>query len=159
MISYYAKVAHDINDLGPIADACAYYDAEYLVAVQEADISTWRGRRIDELAKQISGLIGFRYCQLQDLEAILGYLEIREMAIKGNRRKHYLEHYNRALIPTTVEKFVEADEAVLSIATLRNRVAFTRNKFLALSKQHDYLHYQVGNLTKLLVAGVNDALL
>jgi hypothetical protein len=52
---------------------------------------------------------------------------------------------------------VEADDEVLALAMIRNRLALIRNKFLAVTKQHEYLHFQLSNLTKLIVAGVNDA--
>jgi dTDP-4-amino-4,6-dideoxygalactose transaminase len=156
MTSWYAKV---ILDIDAISEACEYFETQYLVGTREADISTLRGQRIDEVAKQLPGMVGYRYRQLQELEAIIGFLQIRELAIKGSRRKHYLEHYNRTLTPTTAEKFVEADDAVLDIALLRNSVALVRNKFLGLSKQHEYLQYQIGNLTRLLSVGVHDTLL
>jgi hypothetical protein len=62
------------------------------------------------------------------------------------------------LAPPTAEKYVEADDDVLAIATLINQLEFVRNKFEALSKQHEYLHFQLTNITKLLAAGVNDTI-
>jgi hypothetical protein len=157
--SWYAKVIRDVDDLSPALDACDFFDQEYDAAKREVDIAQLRGKRVEEVEKELPGIVGRRYYQLQEIEAILGYLAIRQTAIKGMRRRHYLEHYNRALTPTTAEKYVEADEEVLVIATLINQVAFVRNKFVALSKEHEYLHFQLTNITKLLAAGINDAIL
>jgi hypothetical protein len=160
MVSWFAKVEHDPDpDLPTVLAACEFFDKEYLAAVHEVDIDQLRGMRIDEAEKRLPGIIGFRYHQLEEINAIVGYLEIRLTAIKGMRRRHYLEHYNRALTPTTAEKYVEADEDVLKMAILLNHTAMTRNKFVALSKQHNYLHYQLVNITNLLVAGMVDAVL
>jgi len=159
MSLWYSRVIRDPDDLAPIAAACDYFEEQYRDANQEVDIKQLRGIRVEEIEKRLPGIVGFRYGQLQELEAILGYIQIRETGLKGTRRRHYLEHYNRALTPTTAEKYVEADDEVLALAMVRNRVALTRNRFLGLSKQHEYLHYQLTNITKLLAAGVNDAVL
>jgi hypothetical protein len=159
MSRWYGKVVHDPTDLTPVAAACDYFDDEYGQAVHEVSDSQLRGQRVEDIEKQLPGIVGFRYAQLQELEAILGYVQIRETAVRGLRRRHYLEHYNRALTPTTAEKYVDADDEVLALAMLRNRVALSRNRFLGLSKHHEYLHFQLTNITKLLAAGVNDALM
>jgi hypothetical protein len=156
--SWYAKVIRDATDLSPVLDACDFFDKEYTAAMLEVDITQLRGKRVEEIEKELPGIVGRRYYQLQEIEAILGYLNIRQRAIKGLRRRHYLEHYNRALAPPTAEKYVEADDDVLAIATLINQLEFVRNKFEALSKQHEYLHFQLTNITKLLAAGVNDTI-
>jgi dTDP-4-amino-4,6-dideoxygalactose transaminase len=159
MIHWYGKVVRDPLDLAPVHAACDYFEEEYLNAVQEVDIKQMRGMRVDEVEKRLPGIVGYRYAQLQEIEAILGYIQIRETAIKGMRRRHYLEHYNRALTPTTAEKYVEADDEVLAMALLRNRVALTRNRFLGLTKEHECLHFQLTNISKLLAAGVDDAVM
>jgi dTDP-4-amino-4,6-dideoxygalactose transaminase len=155
--SWYAHIFNDPTDTTAILDASDYFEDEYAAASAEIDMTALRGMRVEDIQKRLPGIVGYRWRQLQELEAILGLLEIREIAVRGARRKHYLEHYNRALTATTVEKYVEADDEVLALAMIRNRLALIRNKFLAVTKQHEYLHFQLSNLTKLIVAGVNDA--
>ena len=157
MTSWYAKVINDPT-FDSVLDACDYFDAEYENAAREIDINLLRGQRVEEVAKRLPGLVGYRCRQMQELDAILDYVEIKQLAVKGARRRHYLEHYNRALTPSTAEKYVECDEEVLALAMLYNQVKLVRNKFQALSKEHEYLHFEIGNITKLLAAGVNDAL-
>ena len=159
MTSWYDKITSDPDDFSLIPAACEFFEKECKVAVREIDMAEWRGRRVEEMQKQFPGIVGHRYQQLQEIEAIMEYLEIRQTGIRGARRRHYLEHYNRQLTPTTAEKYVEADELVLEMALLCNQVARVRNQFVALSKQHEYLHFQLGHLSKLIAAGVNDALL
>lgn len=156
--SWHGRIVAD-GDLALVLDACKFFEAEYYAAVAEVDIERLRGNRLEDVEKRLPGIIGYRYHQLQEIDAILGYLEIRQTAVKGARRRHYMEHYNRNLTPTTVEKYVEADEDVVAMAILCNHVSLARNRFVALSKQHEYLHFQLGNITRLLVAGVNDAVL
>lgn len=154
--SWYRRVVQDPDDFSPVLEAIDYFDAQYAQACTEVDV---RGRRLEEIEKQLPGIVGYRYAQLQELESIMDYLEIREKAVLGTKRRHYLEHYNRALSDRMVEKFAEADQEVIAIAELRNHVAAVRNRFVALSRQHEYLHFQLGNVTKLRVAGIEDAIL
>jgi hypothetical protein len=156
--SWYGRIV-STDDLSLVLDACDFFETEYDEAVKEVDMRLLRGLRVEEIEKRLPGIVGYRNHQFQEIEAILGYLVIRQTAIKGARRRHYLEHYQRTLNPNTVEKYVEADNEVLAMATLYNQALFIRNKFIALSKQHEFLHYQLTNITKLIVAGVNDALL
>jgi hypothetical protein len=157
--SWYARIIRDPNDLSPVLDACDYFEGQYILAVAEADEKQLRGKLIREVAMMLPGMVGYRCNQMYELEAIIEYLEIREKAIAGDKRHHYLEHYNRALTPTTVEKYVESDAMVLDLAILRNQVTLIRNKFRAISKHHEYLHYQISNITALVKGGVDDAIL
>ena len=82
--SWHSKVVHDPT-FNAVSDACTFFDREYLAAVREVDIEQLRGRRIDEVQKWLPGIIGFRFYQLEELNAIMDFLEIRLTAIKGMR--------------------------------------------------------------------------
>jgi len=156
---WYQRIVANPDDISLIDHACEYFEREYQAGVKEIDVASLRGERVEQVHKQLPGLYGYRHAQLQELEAILSYLEIRQTAIRGQRRRHYIEHYNRALNPTTAEKYVEADDEVLALRLLSNQVALIRNYYLGLTKRHEFLEFRLGDITKLIVAGVNDALM
>jgi dTDP-4-amino-4,6-dideoxygalactose transaminase len=156
---WYQRIVANPDDTSLIDSACEYFEREYQAGVKEIDLANLRGERVEQVHKQLPGLYGYRYAQLQEIEAILGYLQIRETAIRGQRRRHYIEHYNRALNPTTAEKYVEADDAVLAMHLLINQVALVRNYYVGLTKRHEFLEFRLGDVTRLIVAGVNDALM
>ena len=159
MTSWYRRIVQDQNDLAPVNEACEYFEAECAQAVAEVNLDTLRGLRVVELQKRLPGIAGFRHGQMLELNDIIGYLELRETALKGAKRRHYLEHYDRVLTATTVEKYVDADAQVVELTLLRNHVLHVRNRYTALMKQLDNLHFQLGDLTRLLVAGFNDAVI
>lgn len=159
MISWYrriiqAKISDDV-----ILDACDHFEREHAEAVAEVDLAAMRGIRVSEWQKRIPGIIGYRYGQLEEINDIVGYLDIRDTEVRGLRRRHYLEHYERTLTATTVEKYVEADAEVIALRLLRSHVLNIRNKFTALFKQLESLHYQLISLAKSLAAGVEDAVM
>jgi hypothetical protein len=145
------------NDLSPVLGAIDYFEQEYSEACEE--VSALRGQRLHDVASRLPGIVGYRFAQQSELDDILGLLEIRETALLNQKRRHYLEHYNRALSDRMVDRFAEAEPDVVAMKELRNRVAAVRNKFVALSKHHEYLHFQLSNITKLRCHGIEDATL
>jgi hypothetical protein len=158
MTSWYRRVTLAQNDT-VLLEACAYFEREHATAVTEIDLGVLRGRQVVELQKQVPGIVGYRYGQLEELNDIVGYLDIRDTELRGQRRRHYLEHYERTLNPTTVEKYVEADAAVIALQLLRSQVLHVRNKYTALFKQLEMLHFSLISLAKTWAAGVEDAVM
>jgi hypothetical protein len=153
------RVVKDQNDLAPVLEACEFFEAECALGVAEVDLTTLRGMRVVELQKRLPGIAGYRQGQLLELNDIIGYLELRLTALMGVKRRHFLEHYERTLTATTVERYVEADAQVVELALLRNHVVHVRNMFSALMKQLDNLNFRLSDLTQLLIAGFNDAVI
>jgi hypothetical protein len=154
MRSWYSRI---VRDSEAVLGAIDYFEAQYLDAITE--IQNLKGQRLLDVQSNLPGIVGFRYEQLTEMESIMEYLEIREAAVVGEQRRHYVEHYNRALTDRMVEKFAESHPDVIALREVRNHVAAVRNKFVALSKQHEYLHYQLLSIVKLRVAGLDEAIL
>ena len=157
MKSWYRIVTQNPDDLSPVLDAIDYFDQEYREGRREFE--ELRGMPIVEVEARLPGICEYRYRQLGELEDIIAYLEIREDAMVGVQRRYYVEHYNRKLTDQMVNKFAESHSEVIALRELRNHVAAVRNKFVALSKGHEYMHFQLPNITKLRVAGMHDAIL
>jgi hypothetical protein len=157
MRSWYNRVVRDPDDLNPVFAALEHFNAEYQAARTEVD--NLHGRRMIEVQSMLPGIVGYRYEQFMELSAILGYLEIRTEALLGSKRRHYIEHYNRALSDRMVEKYAETDSQVIAMRELCNHVVAVKSKFEALSRQHEYLHYQLGHMVQLRKAGLEDAIL
>lgn len=155
MSRWYSKIA-ETEDLSPIADAFVYFDDQYEEARKEMSPN---GRRIEDLAKTLPGIVEHRWGQLQEIEAILKLLELRLDRAKGAARRRYLEHYERSLSERMAEKYADCDPDVTAFAELIIQVSLVRNKFVSLTKGYEYLHFQLSNITKLRVAGIEDATL
>jgi hypothetical protein len=146
---WYAKVT---ANLGIIPDFIAHYENE--LAQAKADIQI-RGN-IEKNLSALPGVTEHRFNQLQEIEAVLNFLNIQ---IRVLRRKHfqkYLEHYARALSSRDAEKYVEGEQEVVDYETIINEVALLRNKWLGVMKGLDSKQWQLSNLVKLKVAGMED---
>ena len=71
--------------------------------------------------------------------------------------KKYLENYQRALSSRDVEKYVDGETDVVDMEKIINEFALMRNKWLAVLKGLDQKQWQITNIVKLRVAGMEDA--
>jgi hypothetical protein len=153
MSGWYSKITEDPTDLTPLVECFAYFEGQ----LKEASIELNVGGRIELISKKLPGMAEYRFNQLQELEAILKFLNIRLDKKRAERFRFYLEKYDRALSATEAKNFVDGDNEVLDLALLINQVAMLRNKYLGVTKGIEYLHFQIGNIIKLRTAGIEDA--
>lgn len=149
MSNWYTKVTDNISN---IADFISYYDNEYEQAKKEVKIYG----NIEKNISQLPGITEHRFNQLQEIEAVLNYLNIK---LKQIRRKHfqkYLESYNRALTDRTAEKYVDGEDEVIDYECIINSIAFIRNRYLGLMKAMESKNFMLGHLTRLKTAGMED---
>jgi hypothetical protein len=149
-MSWYSKVSKDISN---IPDAVAYYEAELLAAKTDARIAG----NIEKAAANMPGIVEQRFSQLQEIEAILEYLNIELRRLKSSMFRKYLETYQRALSSRDCEKFVEGEADVVDYEKIINEFALLRNKWLGIIKSLDIQQWQLSNIIKLRVAGMEDA--
>ena len=68
-----------------------------------------------------------------------------------------MENYQRALSSRDVEKYVDGEADVVDFEKIINEFALLRNKWLGVMKGIDMKQWQITNITKLRVAGMEDA--
>lgn len=149
-MGWYAKIAKDI---GSIPDAVAFFEAELLNAKTEVRLTG----NIERAAAAMPGIVEHRYNQLQEIEAILEYLNIELRRLKSSFFRKYLENYARALSSRDVEKYVEGEADVVDMEKIINEFALLRNKWLGITKALDQKQWQITNVVKLRIAGMEDA--
>ena len=146
---WYSKVT---SDLGNIPAFIQYYEDELNKA--RVDISI-KGN-VEKSISALPGITEERFNQLQEIEAVLNFLNIQIRVIRRRHFQKYLEHYARALSSRDAEKYVEGEQEVVDYETIINAVALLRNKWLGVMKGIDSKQWQLSNLVKLKVAGMED---
>lgn len=149
---WYSKVSKDISY---IPDAVVYFEAELQAAKNDSRIAG----NIEKAAANMPGIVELRYSQLQEIEAILEYLNIELRRLKSQHFRKYLENYQRALSSRDCEKYVEGEADVVDFEKIINEFALLRNKWLGITKALDIKQWQLSNIIKLRVAGMEDATL
>ena len=149
---WYVKVSKDISY---IPDAVDHFNAELIEAKIDARISG----NLEKTAANMPGIVEHRFGQLQEIEAILEYLNIELRRLKSQHFRKYLESYQRALSSRDCEKFVEGEADVVDFEKIINEFALLRNKWLGITKALDQKQWQITNIVKLRVAGMDDTTL
>lgn len=149
-MSWYTKISKDISN---IPDAVQYYENEMIIARSECKLFG----NIEKLSSAMPGIVEQRFGQLQEIEAILEYLNIELRRLKSQYYRKYLENYQRALSSRECEKFVDGEADVIDFEKIINEFALLRNKWLGITKAFEVKSYALNNIIKLRVAGLDDA--
>ena len=152
MASWYNKVT---KDLAALPDCIEHFEDE-LDHAKSTDLQL-KGKPIERLSAEMPGIVEQRYNQLQEIEAILEYMNAELRRIRSGVFRKYLEHYNRALTSRDAEKYVDGDSDVTDMAMLVNEFALLRNKWIGLHKALETKNFQINNIVKLRTAGLDDA--
>tara|TARA_B100000424_G_C22933168_1_gene496385 strand:- start:439 stop:894 length:456 start_codon:yes stop_codon:yes gene_type:complete len=149
-LGWYSKVSRDI---GEIPNAIDFFENELISAKIECKLSG----NVEKAAANLPGIVEHRFNQLQEIEAILEYLNIELRRLRSSFFKKYLENYQRALSSRDVEKYVDGESDVVDYEKIINEFALIRNKWLGILKSLDQKQWQITNIVKLRVAGMEDA--
>ena len=151
-MGWYSEVSRDV---GKIPNAIAFFEAE----LEEARVECKLSGNLERASASMPGVVEHRFNQLQEIEAILNYLNIELRRLRSSYFKKYLENYQRALSSRDVDRYVDGEADVVDYEKIINEFALLRNKWLGVLKALDQKQWQITNITKLRVAGMEDATL
>jgi hypothetical protein len=140
------------NDQSEIVSAIDYYERVLEQARKEV---TLRGS-IEAHSRDMPATVEQRFCQLQELEAILEYLNIELRKMRSLKFKKFLEGYNRQLTSRDAEKYIDGEQDVVDMQHIINEFALVRNKMQGVIKALEAKQFQINNLVKLRAAGLDD---
>jgi hypothetical protein len=146
---WYSRV---VASLGAIPDFIAHYERELEEAKKECRI----GGMVERNIKDLPGITEHRFNQLQEIEAVLNYLNIQLRKIRRKHFQKYLEAYARQLTSRDAEKYVDGEDEVIDFETIINEVALLRNRWLGIMKGLDTKQWQMGHIVRLRTAGMED---
>lgn len=148
-MNWYTKVSQDLT---VIPDFISYYDSELNEAKKEVRVYG----NVEKNIANLPGVTEHRFNQLQEIEAVLNYLNIKLRQIRRKHFQKYLEAYNRALTSRDAEKYVDGEQEVIDFEILINEVALLRNRWLGIMKGLEAKQWQMGHIVKLRTAGMED---
>lgn len=146
---WYSRIA---ADLSKIPDFIAYYESEIIQAKNDVRLNG----NVEKNITALPGITEHRFNQLQEIEAVLNYLNIQLRKIRRRHFQKYLEGYARALTSRDAEKYVDGEDEVVDFETIINEVALLRNKWLGIMKGLDSKQWMSGHIVRLRTAGMED---
>ncbi len=148
-MNWYSRIT---ADLSVIPDFITHYENEMISA--KADVKVYGN--VEKNIANLPGVTEYRFNQLQEIEAVLNFLNIQLRKIRRKHFQKYLEKYNRQLTSRDAEKYVDGEEEVIDFEVLINEVALLRNKWLGIMKGIDAKQWQLGHIVRLRTAGMED---
>ena len=146
---WYNKV---VANLAEIPAFISFYEGELSQAKGEIII---RGN-VEKSVSNLPGVTEHRFNQLQEIEAVLNFLNIQLRKIRRKHFQKYLEAYARALTSRDAEKYVDGEDEVIDFETIINEVALLRNKWLGIMKGLESKNFMIGHVVRLRTAGMED---
>ena len=149
---WYNKI---VSDLGRIPDFINYYEGELVQAKYDTNIKG----NLEKSTAALPGITEHRFNQLQEIEAVLSYLNIQLRKIRRKHFQKYLETYARSLSSRDAEKYVDGEDEVIDYETIINEVALLRNRWLGVMKGLESKNFMLGHVVRLRTAGMEDVTL
>ena len=141
-----------VNDIGKIPDFISFYESELESAKKSCHIKG----NVEKNVAALPGETEHRFNQLQEIEAVLNFLNIQLRKIRRKHFQKYLESYARALSSRDAEKYVDGEQEVIDYEIIINDVALLRNKWLGIMKAYESKNFMLGHLIRLRTAGMED---
>ena len=148
-MNWYTKIT---ADLSVIPDFITHYESELVQAKNDVKIYG----NVEKNIANLPGVTEHRFNQLQEIEAVLQFLNLQLRKIRRKHFQKYLEAYNRALTDRTAEKYVDGEDEVIDMETIINEVALLRNRWLGVMKGLEAKQWQMGHIVRLRTAGMED---
>ena len=150
MANWYEKVSSNISNL---PDCIEYYEEQLVEARKEIPM----GGSIERSSSVLPAIVETRFAQLQEIEAILEHLNIQLRRIRARTFRKFLEKYERALTSRDAGAYVDGESEVVDQTELINQFGLLRNQFLGVLKALEAKQFQINNIVKLRVAGLEDS--
>ena len=148
-MTWYSKVTSDLSNL---PDFISHYESELISAKNDVKVYG----NVEKNIAALPGVTEYRFNQLQEVEAVLRYLEIQLRKIRRKHFQKYLEKYNRNLSSRDAEKYVDGEDEVIDYEVLINEVALLRNKWTGIIKALESKNFMLGHVVRLRTAGMED---
>ena len=149
MSTWYRKIQ---EDLGELVNCISSFEDQ----LDKARIECSMKGNLEKLSREMPGIVEHRFNQLQELEAILEHLNIELRKKRSYVFRKYTEHYNKTLSSRDAEKYVDGEDEITDFQHLINEFALLRNSYHGLIKALDAKQFQINNIVKLRVAGLED---
>jgi hypothetical protein len=141
------------DNMSEIVSCLDYYEQELKEARFEVKISGI----VEKNSTDLPSFVELRFSQLQDIESILEHLNIKLRKTRSKYFRQYLEGYAKVLSSRDAEKYADGEDEVVDLMELINYVSLIRNQFQGITKGFEIKHFQLTNIIKLRVAGMEDA--
>ena len=114
--------------------------------------------KMSDAIAAISSNFEHRLDQYSDLESIYQFYDNKYKKLRGALTQKIISNSPKAINSTDMKAFIDANEVVAEYVDTLLLIDSVRKKYEGLSKAFDVLNWQMSNLVKLQIAGLDGAL-
>ena len=124
--------------------------------IDEARFECSMKGNLEKQSRDMPGIVEHRFNQLQEVEAILEFLNTEMRKLRSKTFRKFLENYNKALSSRDADKYVDGESEVVDLQYLINDFSLVRNRYIGIIKALEAKQFQINNVVKLRAAGLED---
>ena len=144
------------KDETKLNEALEFYLKEYEEAKKEVNVKSYV--KMSDAIAAISSNFEHRLDQYSDLESIYQFYDNKYKKLRGALTQKIISNSPKAINSTDMKAFIDANEVVSEYVDTLLLIDSVRKKYEGLSKAFDVLNWQMSNLVKLQIAGLDGAL-
>lgn len=146
----------DEEQLGEIVNLLPKYEEKIASA---EPIFKLEGRRLEEIMRTLPHYQSSYDASYQELKALEEWLNIiREKKI-GKLWKKYNEGYARALAARDIQAYINSEKEIVELNQIIVEIVLLKNHLLSIVEALKQMGWMVGNITKLRISEMEDAIL
>ena len=149
MSVWYRKVTANLSE---IVETISHFEKE----IDQARFECGMKGNLEKHSREMPGVVEHRFNQLQEVEAIIEFLNTEMRKLRAKTFRKYLENYNKALSSRDAEKYVDGEQEVVDLQYLINDFSLVRNRYIGIIKALEAKGFQINNIVKLRAAGLED---
>lgn len=135
-------------------EAVAHFTIELQQGRRLLDVS---GQKIMSKLQKVPAEIEYFFCQSQEAELILKFVERQEERAIVEKTQWFMDHYQRKITETIARKYAETHKDLQEVFEIKCEVAMIRNDYLALFKGLETQAFKLKEVVELHKAMLEDA--
>jgi hypothetical protein len=156
-MSFAYELAQAAGDIKKLEEIIVEHVSKIDLLIESAEpLFDLDGKRLEQLMRDVQQTYARAAAELK---SALEMLETEERRIYAKLYKRYNEGYSRKLSSTDIAAYINGDAEKVEINNLIHIVSFNRNQLLEITEGFKTMTWQLGHITKLRVAEMQDALL
>lgn len=148
--NWIAEIKHD-------SDKVDDFVTDYKKKLNECQKDLTIDGNLIQLCKDMPVIVDKVFSLFQDANTILKIIEIELDRARSHHFRTYMNGSNRTYSSRDIEKFIDGEPDVVDLAYKHAQVAQIADKFAGVSKAVAAKEFQLSNITRLKVAGLDDA--
>lgn len=117
------------------------------------------GKRLEEVMRTLPHYQSSYDQSYQDMKALEEWLNNLKEKMNARHWKKYNEHYSRTLSTRDIQSYIAGEKDIVEINQVIIEVSLIKNNLFAIVESLKQMGWMVGNITKLRISEMQDAIL